>query len=308
MTRPFCAECDRVRLTADGQVRNCLFARTENDLRGPMRAGASDEELTAIWRACVSAKLPGHGISDPGFLQPARPMSAIGGCAGGWVLVPEFDAIVLAGGHATRLGGADKPALIVAGQSMLAAVICAATAAGARTVIVVGPPAAAGREAEQARRGMARPGRVLVVREEPAGAGPVPALRRGLAEAGAPLVLLLAADLPFLRADPLRLLVTEAAGSPAGAVLIDPAGQRQWLVSCWRTAALRPAAAACQGGSLHGVLGPLRPEQVSYRTPAGQPPPWFDCDTAAELALARRWPVQGSPGQPGTDRTPEARR
>ena len=79
VTRPFCADCDRVRLTADGQVRNCLFARTENDLRGPMRAGATDEELTAIWSACVSAKLPGHGINDPGFLQPARPMSAIGG-------------------------------------------------------------------------------------------------------------------------------------------------------------------------------------------------------------------------------------
>jgi GTP 3',8-cyclase len=79
VTRPFCADCNRVRLTADGQVRNCLFARTENDLRGPMRSGASDDGLAAIWRRCVAAKLPGHGISDPGFLQPARPMSAIGG-------------------------------------------------------------------------------------------------------------------------------------------------------------------------------------------------------------------------------------
>jgi GTP 3',8-cyclase len=79
VSRPFCADCDRVRLTADGQVRNCLFARTENDLRGPMRSGADDAELAGLWRACVSAKLPGHGINDPGFLQPARPMSAIGG-------------------------------------------------------------------------------------------------------------------------------------------------------------------------------------------------------------------------------------
>jgi len=79
VTRPFCAACDRVRLTADGQVRNCLFARTENDLRAPLRSGASDAELAAIWRQAVAAKLPGHGISDPGFLQPARPMSAIGG-------------------------------------------------------------------------------------------------------------------------------------------------------------------------------------------------------------------------------------
>ena len=79
VTRPFCGACDRVRLTADGQVRNCLFARTENNLRDPMRAGASDEELATIWRHAVAAKLPGHGINDPGFLQPSRPMSAIGG-------------------------------------------------------------------------------------------------------------------------------------------------------------------------------------------------------------------------------------
>jgi GTP 3',8-cyclase len=79
VTRPFCGACDRVRLTADGQVRNCLFARVESDLRGPLRAGATDAELAAIWRRAVAAKLPGHGINDPGFLQPARPMSAIGG-------------------------------------------------------------------------------------------------------------------------------------------------------------------------------------------------------------------------------------
>jgi cyclic pyranopterin phosphate synthase len=79
VTRPFCGACDRVRLTADGQVRNCLFARGESDLRGRLRAGASDDELAAAWQAAVATKLPGHGINDPGFLQPARPMSAIGG-------------------------------------------------------------------------------------------------------------------------------------------------------------------------------------------------------------------------------------
>ena len=79
VTRPFCGACDRVRLTADGQVRNCLFAREESDLRGPMRAGADDAELAGIWRRAVAAKLPGHGINDPTFLQPDRPMSAIGG-------------------------------------------------------------------------------------------------------------------------------------------------------------------------------------------------------------------------------------
>jgi cyclic pyranopterin phosphate synthase len=79
VTRPFCGACDRVRLTADGQVRNCLFAREESDLRGLLRAGASDEEVAERWRQAVAVKLPGHGINDPGFLQPARPMSAIGG-------------------------------------------------------------------------------------------------------------------------------------------------------------------------------------------------------------------------------------
>jgi GTP 3',8-cyclase len=79
VTRPFCGSCDRVRLTADGQVRNCLFARSESDLRQPLRSGASDAEIADRWRLAVASKLPGHGINDPGFLQPSRPMSAIGG-------------------------------------------------------------------------------------------------------------------------------------------------------------------------------------------------------------------------------------
>jgi cyclic pyranopterin phosphate synthase len=79
VTRPFCAACDRTRLTADGQVRTCLFARDESDLRTPLRAGATDAELAERWRVAMAGKLPGHGIDDPGFLQPSRPMSAIGG-------------------------------------------------------------------------------------------------------------------------------------------------------------------------------------------------------------------------------------
>lgn len=79
VTRPFCGDCDRVRLTADGQVRNCLFAREESDLRAAMRAGASDDELADRWLTAMLGKLPGHGIDDPTFLQPDRPMSAIGG-------------------------------------------------------------------------------------------------------------------------------------------------------------------------------------------------------------------------------------
>jgi len=79
VTRPFCGDCDRVRLTADGQIRNCLFAREESDLRQALRSGASDAEIARQWRAAMWTKRPGHGIDDESFLQPVRPMSAIGG-------------------------------------------------------------------------------------------------------------------------------------------------------------------------------------------------------------------------------------
>ncbi len=79
VTRPFCGACDRTRLTADGQIRSCLFARTETDLRALLRAGADDATIADTWRDAMWAKLPGHGIDEPGFLQPDRPMSAIGG-------------------------------------------------------------------------------------------------------------------------------------------------------------------------------------------------------------------------------------
>jgi cyclic pyranopterin phosphate synthase len=79
VTRPFCGDCDRVRLTADGQVRNCLFAREESDLRGALRGGADDAEIARRWQAAMLTKRPGHGIDDVTFLQPSRPMSAIGG-------------------------------------------------------------------------------------------------------------------------------------------------------------------------------------------------------------------------------------
>lgn len=79
VTRAFCDRCDRVRLTADGQFRNCLFAREESDLRTLLRSGGDDAALAAAMRACVAGKRPGHGIDDPSFVQPDRPMSAIGG-------------------------------------------------------------------------------------------------------------------------------------------------------------------------------------------------------------------------------------
>jgi cyclic pyranopterin phosphate synthase len=86
VTRPFCGECDRLRLTADGQVRSCLFARTEQDLLPVLRHGGVNEEesdrrgrIAAVLTGSVAAKQAGHGVGEPGFVQPARPMSAIGG-------------------------------------------------------------------------------------------------------------------------------------------------------------------------------------------------------------------------------------
>ena len=79
VTEPFCSACDRVRLTADGYLRNCLFSLEEQDLRTPLRSGATDDDLARIFIGCVSRKKAGHEIGHPDFRQPARPMSAIGG-------------------------------------------------------------------------------------------------------------------------------------------------------------------------------------------------------------------------------------
>jgi len=79
VTDAFCGGCNRLRLTADGAIRNCLFAADEWSARDVMRAGGSDDELARLLRAAVWAKLPGHGVNDSGFVQPSRPMSRIGG-------------------------------------------------------------------------------------------------------------------------------------------------------------------------------------------------------------------------------------
>ena len=79
VTEPFCDTCNRLRLTAEGMVRSCLFALEETDLRGPMREGASDDELAAIIRRTVWSKWSGHRVNHDDFVQPARSMSMIGG-------------------------------------------------------------------------------------------------------------------------------------------------------------------------------------------------------------------------------------
>ena len=191
-----------------------------------------------------------------------------------------FGIIILAGGRGSRLGGQDKPGLVVGKRTLLGSVVAAGTAAGARQVIVVGPE---------------RPGldRVSFVSEQPPGTGPVPALRRGLAEAPPPWVAVLAADLPFLREAHLGALVAAAAGQH-GAVLVDGAGRPQWLAGCWRTGILRRAAASYRGTSLQGLLSPLSPVLVSVAPAPGEPPPWLDCDTPEDLRRARE--LASAPG------------
>jgi cyclic pyranopterin phosphate synthase len=79
VTEPFCGTCNRLRLTADGAIRNCLFSDDEYSVRDVMRRGGTDTEIAMVLRRAVWAKFPGHGINDPGFLAPTRSMSMIGG-------------------------------------------------------------------------------------------------------------------------------------------------------------------------------------------------------------------------------------
>jgi cyclic pyranopterin phosphate synthase len=79
VSQPFCGDCNRLRITAEGQLRNCLFSTVEWDARAVIRGGGSDEQLAELVRACVLAKKPGHGIDSPEFLRPGRAMFQIGG-------------------------------------------------------------------------------------------------------------------------------------------------------------------------------------------------------------------------------------
>jgi len=194
-----------------------------------------------------------------------------------------LDAIILAGGRAARLGGADKPGLVVGEQPMAVAVARAAVTAGARRVVLVGP-------ARPELAGVTAPEGLIAVREDPPGSGPVPGLRAGLRKARAPRVAVLAADLPFLGARHVSMVWDAArGGGQAGALLADDTGRPQWLTGCWATAGLRAALAAYEGASLRGLLSPLEPALISYQPAAGEPPPWLDCDTPAALAAARAW-------------------
>ncbi|GAA1419735.1 NTP transferase domain-containing protein [Streptomyces thermospinosisporus] len=194
-----------------------------------------------------------------------------GGPGGG---VPAYDAVVLAGGAARRLGGADKPAVRVGGRTLLDRVLTAC--AGARTTVVVADP-----------RPTARP--VVWAREEPPGGGPLAALEAGLGHTTAEHALLLSADLPFLDARTVQELLAALRGTGAdGVQLTDEGGREQPLVAAYRTSALRRELYALV--SAHGALTGLPLRRLTARldlTRLTGPVASFDCDTWDDIATAR---------------------
>jgi len=184
--------------------------------------------------------------------------------------VRPYDAVVLAGGGARRLGGADKPGARVGGRALLDRVL-GACADAVRTVVVAAP------------RPTARP--VDWAREEPPGGGPVAALDAGLRGTTADRVVVLSADLPFLAPDTVHRLLAALDTGVDGALLADADGRDQPLVAAYRTAALRRELAAL-GGGLAGL--PLRRLTAGLdltRVPDAVAS--FDCDTWDDIAAAR---------------------
>ncbi|MEU0968048.1 NTP transferase domain-containing protein [Streptomyces sp. NPDC005917] len=188
---------------------------------------------------------------------------------------PTYDAIVLAGGAARRLGGADKPSVRVGGRPLLDRVLAAC--AGARTTVVVAAP-----------RPTSRP--VRWTREDPPGGGPVAALDAGLRHTTAERTVVLSADLPFLEAATVEQLLSalHTSGTDA-ALLTDAEGRDQPLVAAYRTTPLRHALSALAEGDGPGLTGlPLRRLTAALDlTRVPDPLASFDCDTWDDIADAR---------------------
>ncbi|MGW2549927.1 NTP transferase domain-containing protein [Streptomyces sp. NPDC001635] len=188
--------------------------------------------------------------------------------------VDGYDAVVLAGGAARRLGGADKPGVRIGGRALLDRVLAAC--AGAATTVVVAEP-----------RPTAHP--VVWAREKPPGGGPVAALDAGLSRTTAGYVVVLSADLPFLDQQTLRRLLGGLASSDAeGAVLTDGEGRDQTLVAAYRSAALRRELARLSDE--HAGLNGLPLRRLVARLGLVRicdPVASFDCDTWDDIATAR---------------------
>lgn len=191
-----------------------------------------------------------------------------------------YAAVVLAGGAGRRLGGAAKPALPVAGRSMLDRVLDAVADATVR--VVVGPA------------DLLVPPGVRVTREEPPGGGPVAGAAAGMAvlPPEVRLVALLASDLPLLDGAAVTLLRATVDGGAA--VFVDDGGRRQSLCGVWRADTLRSALAALsarrgglEGASMRELSRAVDVTEVPW-SGAG-PPPWFDCDTDTDLRRAEEW-------------------
>ncbi|MER7459045.1 NTP transferase domain-containing protein [Micromonospora sp. NPDC126480] len=199
-----------------------------------------------------------------------------------------YAAVVLAGGAARRMGGADKPARPVGGRPMRDRVLAAVADAAPR--ILVGPATGV-------------PAGVLVTREEPPGGGPVAAAAAGLAllPADVAVVALLAGDLPLLSRTAVGHLLRHLTGPQAvapgpaadGVCFVDDAGRRQTLCGVWRVSALRAALDRLAaerdlaGAALRALQHGLAVREVPWR--GDGPPPWFDCDTDEDVRRAEEW-------------------
>jgi molybdopterin-guanine dinucleotide biosynthesis protein A len=190
-------------------------------------------------------------------------------------VIPPFDAVILAGGAATRFGGVDKPGLDLDGRPLLAHVLDAVAAAQRR--VVVGPPRAA-------------PRGVLLCRESPPGGGPVAALAAGIVHTSASSVVVLAADLPWIGPAVVRLLAGLEAGKVEAAILVDRNGRLNPLAAAWRRSTLlaalaqEPPSGRAMRRLLDGVPLVLITDEDGWS---------LDCDTQADLDRARTWLAAG---------------
>ncbi|MEU6860834.1 molybdenum cofactor guanylyltransferase [Glycomyces sp. NPDC046736] len=190
-----------------------------------------------------------------------------------------FAAIILVGGKARRFAGCAKSELVVGGATILERMLSACEGAAARVVVGSRPSASA-----------ALPGGVTGLVEDPPGSGPAHAVAAGLrvVPEDCTRVAILGGDLPFLTLEALQLLIANSEPENTGAVYGDDAGRKQWLCGLWPASRVRQnAAAVSPGAPAKSLFAGIEVNVVPWN--AASPPPWFDCDTPADLDQARTW-------------------